>query len=421
MNAESWVNVLFTYGPFAILVLLVFVTEAKLRRAGREAAPEQKRTFLAVYVLNWAAVFGLVIYSTYAWSRTNLAEEQTIRGRVERLTGFETLATSSANLYFRKIYVGGPRYDYEWRLVAPKRLAVGQKINITVDPSTCSGGEGEITDYDLTIRPAFYEGDVLIYYDSARKKMFVRADGSDEELPRSNAPLVASAETPATPDAAGPSLPWALFGTVAHAQSPAQKQQQQSARPDDFARALESPDAIVRRNARADLARRGQEAVPWIDAVLSDPYSSYRLRLGAIAALNSMQGPRVDALRPAAVEAIRKASADADEALRNEARGFLARYQSALSAAVIYEHYNYSGKMQGFQPGTYSAVRRQLGDLPNDSASSLRVARDHAVRLCDNEAGGKGGGLCESYGAGEHQLKGGVADRVSFVQVSKKP
>lgn len=417
MSAETWVKILFTYGPFAILVLLVFVTEAKLRRAGKEAPPEQKWTFLAVYVLNWVAVFGLVIYSTYAWGRTNLNEEQTIRGRVERLTGFETLATSSANLYFRKIYVGGPRYDYEWRLVAPKRLAVGQKINITVDPSTCSGGEGEITDYDLTIKPAFYEGDVLIYYDSARKKMFVRADGKDagkdEELPRSNAPLVASAEAT---DSGGPS--WSLFGTVAYARSPAQ---QQAPQPADFAGALESPDAIVRRNGRAELARQGQSAVPWIDEVLAKPESSYRLRLGVIAALNNMQGLRADTLRPAAVEAIKKAAADSDEALRNEARSFLDKYQSALSAVVIYEHYSYNGKAQGFQPGTYAALRRQFGELPNDSASSLRVARGHTARLCDNELGGKGGGLCEAFGEGEHQLKGGVADRVSFIQVLKRP
>jgi hypothetical protein len=91
-----------------------------------------------------------------------------------------------------------------------------------------------------------------------------------------------------------------------------------------------------------------------------------------------------------------------------------------LIPVTVYEDINYSGKSQAYGAGIYRADKSQLGSLPNDSASSLRVAKGFIVRLCENEGNGKGGGLCEVKGAGAYQLQWGpesVADKVSFIQV----
>ena len=80
-TAESWIKLLYTYGPFAILVFFVFVTERKSRMAKNEAPPDEKKRLMVVYLLNWVIIFGLVLFSMYAWTRINLDGERITRGR----------------------------------------------------------------------------------------------------------------------------------------------------------------------------------------------------------------------------------------------------------------------------------------------------------------------------------------------------
>ena len=54
-TAEAWIKLLYTYGPFAILVFLVFVTERKTRTAMKEAGRDEKQRMIMVYLLNWAS------------------------------------------------------------------------------------------------------------------------------------------------------------------------------------------------------------------------------------------------------------------------------------------------------------------------------------------------------------------------------
>ena len=105
---EAWIKLLYTYGPFAILVFLVFVTERKTRIAKNEAPPDEKPRLMLLYLLNWVVIFGLVLYSMYAWSRMNLSTEHMIEGRIENLSGREVVATGSAgssSFYVLRNYV----------------------------------------------------------------------------------------------------------------------------------------------------------------------------------------------------------------------------------------------------------------------------------------------------------------------------
>ena len=399
--AESWVKILYTYGPFAILVFLVFITERKSRTAMAQAAPGEKKTFIAIYILNWVAIFGLVIFSVYAWVQTNLESEPTIRGRIENLSNQESVETNADNFYLRRKYINVSRSDYEWLLVNPKRLPDGYPISIVLDPNT---GEASITNYVLTVKSDFYDKDVRIVYDRGANKMFVDDGDKREELPQSKSSLIA----------AQPKPKMEFFTTVAHAQN------QPSFSAIDFTNSLQSPDAVVRRNARADLAKQGAAALPWIESILYDRNSSYRLKLGVIVALNNMPNLRANTLKPSTITAIRNASSDPDDALRNEANAFLQKYGDALtgnSSAIVtvYESVNYGGRAQDFGLGEYRWDKGQFGSLPNDSASSVSVMKGYEVRLCDNA---DGTGACEEIGEGPHRLKV-VAGQVSYINVFK--
>jgi hypothetical protein len=109
---------------------------------------------------------------------------------------------------------------------------------------------------------------------------------------------------------------------------------------------------------------------------------------------------------------------DPDDTLRNEALGLAKKYK--LIPVIVYEDFDFTGRSQAYGPGTYRADKAQLGSLPNDSASSIRIAKGFGVRLCENEGNGKGGGLCITKGPGSYTLPWGpesVGDKVSFIQV----
>jgi hypothetical protein len=400
-TAEAWIKLLYTYGPFAILVFFVFVTERKSRIAKNEAPRDEKARLMVVYLLNWVIIFGLVLFSMYAWTRINLDGEPTIKGRIENLSGREVISTGSAYFYVHRVYVVPGRAEYMWRLVGPKRFANGEKITIVLDPNDPNLGEAGITSNELTIKSSFYDSEVRISYRRDVNKLYVDDGGHPVELPQSQQTI-----------ADQPKQIWDIFSTTAFAQGAYQSEA--------FMNSLESPDPVIRLKARADLARQGAAAIPWIEDVLGNSKSSYRLRLGTIIALNNMSAVDTQALRLSTVAAIQRGAGDSDEVLRNESLKFLNRYRIPFPVSV-YEHANSTGRSQFFGEGKFRADSGQFGKLPNDSASSVKVSKGYRVRLCENEGEGKSSGRCEEYGEGTFNLKvarsGGVADRVSMIEV----
>lgn len=405
-TAEAWIKLLYTYGPFAILVFLVFVTERKTRIAMKEASRDDKPRMTIVYLLNWAVIFGLVLFSMYAWTRINLSDEPTIKGRIENLSGREVISTGSAFFFVHRVYVVPGRAEYMWRLVGAKRFTEGEKIIIVLDPNDPNLGEAGITSNELTIKKSFYDQEVRISYRRDVNKLFVDDGGQQVELPQSQQ-LIADA---------APMSSWSFLSTTAFAQG-----QFQSA---PYVSSLESPDPVIRLNARADLARQGAAAIPWIEDCWNNPKSTYRVKLGTLIALNNMSAVNVQALRPSTITEFQRASSDPDAALRSEALKFLNRYRIPFPVTV-FEHANSGGRSQTFGEGRFRADYKQLGNLPNDSASSVKVIRGYRVRLCENESEGKPVGRCEEYGEGTFNLRvtraGGVADRVSMIEVFRPP
>jgi len=409
MSPETWAKLLFTYGPNALLMFLVFVILARVYSAWRKSDKNNKREqtfFLGLYGLTWVFIFGVAIYSVYAWYQINLAHRPQITGTVESLSNVETLGTTFADLYLHKNPKGGGYSDYDLLLInKDKKWSDGAKVKFTIQTPRPNSQDGNLFECELTIQSDFYDAGVVLR--RRPDKLLLVRNGQEEPLQ-----CVLLPEN-AQPTAALIEPSWELFPT-AHAQSA-----QQPFSSYDFTVGLESPDAIVRRKTRYDLALQDQSvAVPWIDTVLNDKTSSYRLRLGVLVALNNMPNLPAESLMPATVAAIQKALNDPDDSLRNEALGLAKKYK--LIPVTVYEDINYSGKSQAYGAGIYRADKSQLGSLPNDSASSLRVAKGFIVRLCEHEGDGKGGGLCEVKGAGSHQLQwgpGGLADKVSFIQV----
>jgi hypothetical protein len=365
---------------------------------------QEQKKLVGVYILNWILIFGVAIFAMYAFKQLNLDRKPQISGTLENFSNSEVLSTSFNDLYLHRIPQDNHSYsNYEWLLFnKEKRLDDGETIVFTIARSP--GSEGvESTDYELPIRSDFYN-----------TKVHLRRVQDDLFLWGQEKPLLKRQVLVGTlTNQDEHREPFELL-TTARAQTP-----QQSFSEYDFTVGLESPDVIIRRTTRADLANQDQTVVlPWIDRVLKDPKSSYRLRLGVIVALDNMANLPSQALLPSTIAAIQRALNYPDPTLRNEAYNLAKRYN--LIPVTVYEHIDFSGKSQVFGPGTYRADLGQLGNLPNDSASSVSIGKGFRVRLCENEANGKGGGLCEEKYAGWYPLKWAaesVADKVSFIQV----
>jgi hypothetical protein len=419
MSAETWAKILYTYGPFAILVFLVVVIErvlyARWRAANQNNHPQQT-AFLGLYAITWCLILGVAIYSIYVWKRINLDKRPQISGKFENLSNLESLGTTAADLYLHKNPKGGVYSDYDLLLVnKDKRWDDGAIVTFTIQtPPRTGNQDGDVFEYDLPIQSAFYDSGVVL----KRKhgKLFLALGGQEKEL---HGELLAPNAVPSTADSgtadsktttsklALPELFPVAYAQETWAQTPIQ----------DFSVGLESPDALVRRKTRAQLARQNPiAAVPWIEDVLEDTRSSYRLRLGVLAALNQMADARGESLRPATIAVMQSMLCDSDDTLRNEAYSYLQK--NDLMPVVLYEHVHEGGRSQGFGPCKYRADKGQFWKLSNDTASSIKVGKGYTVRLCEHEgAMGTGAGKCEVYYEGSRDL-GSLSDLVSFVDVT---
>ena len=83
---------------------------------------------------------------------------------------------------------------------------------------------------------------------------------------------------------------------------------------------------------------------------------------------------------------------------------------------IVYSERNQQGgDRQLLGVGTYRNDRGELGQIKNDNATSVSVARGYRVRFCDSEGGGYGVGQCEEFGPGNHNLR--YNDRASWIRV----
>jgi hypothetical protein len=427
MSPETWSNLLYTYGPYAILILLVGVIARQVYSGWQKADVNNKRQqtfFLLLNGMTWLMIFAVVVFSIYAWSVVNLSRRPQIEGTIENLSNVEILGTTSADLFLHKKPKGGGYSDYDLLLInkEQKPFADGVKVKLIIQAPRPNSRDDDLYEYELPIRSDYYKSGVCLK--RRQNKLYLDHNNQETELLGG---LLQSDALPSevqsrvvTPNSTLINAVWNLVPT-AYAQA---EQYAKPAKPSfssyEFTVGLESPDAIVRRKTRYALSIQDQNvAIPWIDSVLKDKASSYRLRLGVMVALNNMPNLHAESLLPATKTAIQNSLNDPDDTLRNEALGLAKRYK--LIPVIVYEHFDFSGRSQAYGPGIYRADKAQLGSLPNDSASSVSIAEGFGIRLCENEGNGNGGGMCETLvKPGNQSLSWGpkgVADKVSFIQV----
>jgi hypothetical protein len=317
----SWTSLLYTYGPFALLVFLAFPLERnawnRVRHLrGRGVDATEKRIAYFAYFATWVAIFITCIVITVVWIFHNVIQgEATIKGRLVGIAT-EELRTTFSSLYLQRIYHQHGVAGVNWRIISPQRLPAGTEVDLVLDRST--GEHEDFTVYALRIADDFYAPgrEVMLTYDRAKSRL--TADRAELKVKQPDALITSSSSSASSSLSLWPAnLGSALLDYVL---TPLRAQEPTSL--PRIAQQLEANDTIVRINARKELAQLGSKALPFIERTLTDRGSSYRLRLGVLVALNGMKAP---ALQPAAACAVVNAARDSDSTIQRYAQSYLAK------------------------------------------------------------------------------------------------
>jgi len=309
---EAWAKLLFTYGPFALLVLLVFVIERKAWTELRDQSHDRTTAYF-VYGGTWLAIFVTCVVIVWVWIRLNIpAEEFTIRGRLVGLGVSEQLFSRSEDTYLRRAYSGTASSDFVFRIISSTKLGESDSVELVIDH-----GDNTASVFDLTIQPKFYIGgyEVRLAYDRHQDRLSLQEHSGQTVLQRleSNNRI---------PTRSGAPRPAAFASSLAQT---VEAQNLHNISFDDFAAGLDSPDPIIRIDARQSVMKLGRGAWPYLEAVLYDPGSSTRQLVGALNVLNSGADFATDVGKQAQCN-IQDIASTSDPVLRAEAEKFLASH-----------------------------------------------------------------------------------------------
>ena len=306
---QNWVKLLFAYGPFALLVLFVFILEQRVR--SRVRGPKASRMDRGLYLAVWSGIFLLAIVATVVWVKLNLNEEAVIRGRLLGLLPSDKIQTPFQDMFIRGAYTGQQRNDYFWRIFSPHKLEDGTAVQLYID--TGPPPKENITIFELPIAAEFYsQSEVQLHFDRQQRRLLLRSPSGYKALKIVD-PQEVVTSAPRT-------LPFLSIPKVLA---------QEDVDFSEMSARLQSDDPVTRVYARRELSELQAGAFPFAQHVLTNEssYYNYRLRLGVITALNGISSRVPISLDSAAICEIALSAADSDLTLRSQAEQLLSRHR----------------------------------------------------------------------------------------------
>jgi hypothetical protein len=299
ISPERWMELLKLYGPMALFVFMVFVL---LRIARPTAGLNKAQTSVQVfaYAVVWISIFVLAAMIVIVFWKTTFPGEYVVRGKITNLT-YPEAVTTEQELFLHRHTVAGLDFEYEWRLISQQRFAGTLELLLQKKPT-----DVKVLKYKLPIRNEFYGGTVEVEYNQTNDQMILKYENSQEAINPSPA-SIADEHSPRISD------PEIVYANV-----------RPQASPETLILALDADDPLIRQSARRDLAKLGSTSLPYLAQVLTNPKSSYRLRVEVLAVLKDMGGPTNQNLSEAGRCSVLRASHDSDPTIQEEAKAVLA-------------------------------------------------------------------------------------------------
>jgi hypothetical protein len=321
LSPEQWTNLLFTYGPFGLLVLFIFIVE---RISYNRLKQNPQALTRCIYGGVWVMIAGLTFFSSYVWYSINLKNNAVIKGTVENLVGVETLTAQDASMFQNTGTFGG-HPSIKFRIETPKEIPDGDFIRLSFDRGKVPPTVERQTGHYLTVKPEFYDDEITIRYKDY--KLFLHQDGKSTEIKPVNDSNIAPGpeEEPELKKPAGLVQQFANFSLLASPAYAAPLQKEQPFAPTNEVLILQTgvPNIAVRKLARERLADLGGKGIPLIEKILLDRGSNLYQRYEAILSLNGMNTAVSDKLSDEGKKAVAEATGHNDLNTRRAALRYL--------------------------------------------------------------------------------------------------
>jgi hypothetical protein len=263
MTPETWVKILYLYGPMALFVIMTFVLLGKAK-PGSGLPPRQQLIQTIAYSAVWASIFILGAIIVVVWWRINLPREFQIKGAIHDLRYSETI-TSTDNLFLRRVYKTPLNIDYEWRILSSSPISEPVQFLLQDGNDT-----SRYLRYKIPPSPELYKSNVEISYERTTRRMKL----ADEKFSAVLEPeILTSADIPRQEPS--------LASTVYADDTPS---------PEELVKALDANDPIVRQNVKRALVTMGTKSAKTVEAAAQNPANSLRMRTEALSVLEKVVG-----------------------------------------------------------------------------------------------------------------------------------
>src|SRR5207245_1966570 len=186
----------------------------------------------------------------------SLPRDAIIRGRLIGLDATEEIKSPFEALYLRRVYNTRSHFDFLWLIMSRDKLPPGTIVNLYLDRS--SPEHEDLTVYELPIANDFYDAkrEVTLTYDRRNRRLLLKGAAGTTVL------NTVSPQAALAPPRLGRTSPIGFhLVELSHARIP-----------DDIPSLsvrLQSDDPVIRVQERSDLAQMGQDAIPYIEEILT--------------------------------------------------------------------------------------------------------------------------------------------------------
>jgi hypothetical protein len=280
---RDFANVVYVYGPFALVLVFIFIAEWRLRPSLRNDSGPVRRVTIFTYAGAWIAALALAAICVLAWFKYNFHREYVINGTFEHIKNNETIYGDDSKLWLQRNY---KVHQYNWHILSAAPIPADKPMQFTLSRQINNQVEDRII--SLPIRAEFYNGqNVRMWYDSSSNWVYVvagqRHDSIRPEIySAANSPAKSFRDSASLNRLAGLFIAlvpnaWAGNDSLPASLSPSELED------------LGAADPIIRRNIRQKIGQAGTVGMQAMISALSDPQTPPQLIAKIIFSLSEIK------------------------------------------------------------------------------------------------------------------------------------
>jgi hypothetical protein len=183
-------KILFQYGPFAIILLLLYKGHSAAQENKKAALSQsdlvERRLAQALYIAVWFAIFACLFFSSYVWYRINVPTTTVFVGELANLGADDNVFFQNREVTWKEGTVAAIK-TITWTYVSSAPLKDPLTLEFIVQRTAVASPSGVAPKallFRLRLDRDALNHDVRVDYDRKNQNLSVKIDGRPEEVVR---------------------------------------------------------------------------------------------------------------------------------------------------------------------------------------------------------------------------------------------